>query len=187
MLNVASVGVYPDFVAMREQLEDRWGKWIAAVISATRVLRRAEPVTVVIDGRRARVWSLFVGVGANDPGTAAPLQRQRLDGGVLDVRVLHADTRVRAAASLAFGRRTSTVLRGLRLLPRHSESFTTTSLDVVVRPRQGQPPGFAHDGEVALDAPAAASTATAAPGYRTAIRVVPAALDVYRPGAHTAA
>jgi len=136
---------------------------------------------VVVDGRRARVWSLVVGVGANDPGTPAPLQRRRLDGGVLDVRVLHADTRVGAAASLAFGRRTSAVLRGLRLLPRRSEAFTARALDVVVRPRQEQPPGFAHDGEVALEAPAAASTASAAPGYRTTIRVVPASLDVYRP------
>ena len=187
VLNAASVGVYPDFVAMREQLEDRWGKWIAAVISATRVLRRAEPVTVVVDGRRARVWSLFVGVGANDPGTAAPLQRQRLEGGLLDVRVLHADTRVRAAASLAFGRRTTTVLRWLRLLPRRSEVFTARALDVVVRPRRGQPPGFSHDGEVALEAPAAATATSTAPGYRTAIRVVPAALDVYRPATAPAA
>ena len=187
VLNAASVGVYPDFVAMREQLEDRWGKWIAALIAATRVLRRAEPVTVVVGGRRARVWSLVVGVGANDPGTPAPLQRRRLDGGVLDVRVLHAETRVSAVASLAFGRRTSAVLRALRLFPRHSESFTATSLDVEVRPRQGQPPGFAHDGEVALEAPAEASATLATPGYRTAIRVVPAALDVYRPASTPAA
>ncbi len=183
VLNTASVGVYPDFVAVREQLEQRWGKWIAAVIAASRVLRQSEPVTVVVNGRRARVWTLFVGVGVNDPGTAAPLQRRRLDGGVLDVRILHAESRVRAAASLAFGRRTSAVLRGLRLLPRRIESFTAESLDVVVRPREGQPPGFAHDGEVAIEAPAEAAAAYPAPGYRTTVRVVPAALDVYRPAA----
>ena len=39
VLNTASVGIYPDFVAVREQLEERWGKWLAAVISAMRVLR----------------------------------------------------------------------------------------------------------------------------------------------------
>ena len=72
VLNTASVGVYPDFVAVREQFEDRWGKWLAAVISAVRVLRRSEPVTVVVNGRRARVWTLFVGVGVNDP---APSRR----------------------------------------------------------------------------------------------------------------
>jgi diacylglycerol kinase family enzyme/membrane-associated phospholipid phosphatase len=187
VLNTASVGIYPDFVAVREQLERRWGKWIAAVMAASRVLRQSEPVTVVVNGRRARVWTLFVGVGANDPGTVAPLQRQRLDGGVLDVRILHAGSRVRAAASLAFGRRVSAVLRGLRLLPRRIESLTAESLDVVVRPREGQPPGFAHDGEVAIEAPAEAAAAYPAPGYRTTVRIVPAALDVYRPAADGAA
>ncbi|HEY5860681.1 MAG TPA: hypothetical protein VIX62_10380, partial [Actinomycetota bacterium] len=105
----------------------------------------------------------------------------RLDGGVLDVRILHAGSRARAAASLAFGPRISAVLRGLRLLPRRIESFTAESIDVVVRPREGQPPGFAHDGEVAIEAPAMAAAAYPAPGYRTTVRIVPAALDVYRP------
>lgn len=181
VLNTASVGVYPDFVMLREQLQERWGKWPAAVISASRVLRRSEPVTVVVAGRRARVWTLFVGVGENDPDTAAPLQRRRLDGGVLDVRILHAGSRVRAAASLAFGRRTSRVLRGLRLLPHRIEALTPESLDVVVRPRRGQPPGFAHDGEVAVSAPAEAQATYAGPGYRTTISIVPQSLDVYRP------
>jgi undecaprenyl-diphosphatase len=181
VLNAASVGVYPDFVAVREELRERWGKWPAALIAAARVLRRSEPVTVVVGGRRARVWTLFVGVGVNDRGTVAPLQRRTLDGGVLDVRILHAESRAHAAASLAFGRRVSRVLRGLRLLPKRIEAFTSESLDVVVRPRRGQPPGFAHDGEIALDAPAEAQASYAGSGYRTRIRIVPQALDVYRP------
>jgi diacylglycerol kinase family enzyme len=181
VLNTASVGIYPDFVVERERLEPRWGKWLGAVIAATRVLRRSDPVTIVVAGRRARVWTLFVGVGPNDPGTPAPLQRRRLDGGVLDVRMLHAGSRARAAASLAFGRRTSAVLRSVRLLPRRVESFTTRSLEVVVHPRRGQPPGFAHDGEVAVDEAAEASAHDPRLGYRTRLQVVPAALDVYRP------
>lgn len=183
VLNTASVGIYPDFVAERERLEGRWGKWPAAVAAAVRVLRHSDPVTVVVDGRRARVWTLYVGVGGNDPGIAAPMQRRRLDGGELDVRVLHAGTRARAVGALAFGRRTSAVLRRLQLLPERLESFTTESIDVLVRPRKGQPPGFAHDGEVSIAAPAEASARTAAPGYRTTVRVIPAALDVYRPAA----
>ncbi|WP_308164618.1 phosphatase PAP2 family protein [Agromyces sp. ISL-38] len=181
VLNTASVGVYPDFVAERERLEERYGKWPAALISAVRVLMGSEPVTIVMNGRRARVWTLFVGVGANDPGTPAPLQRRRLDGGVLDVRMLHAGSRARAAASLAFGRRTSAMLRRLRLLPERIESFRTESLEVIVRPRHGQPPGFAHDGEVSLEAAEEASAELAVPGYRTTLQIVPAALDVYRP------
>lgn len=181
VLNTASVGLYPDFVAERERLEERWGKWLAAVIAAARVLRRSAPVTVVVGGRRARVWTLYVGVGPNDPGIAAPMQRRRLDGGVLDIRILHAGSRVRAAGSLAFGRRTSALLRRIRLMPERLESFTSESIEVLVRPRHGQPPGFAHDGEVSLEAPAEATARTASPGYRTTVRIVPAALDVYRP------
>ncbi|WP_235507609.1 phosphatase PAP2 family protein [Agromyces sp. Root1464] len=181
VLNTASVGLYPDFVTERERREERWGKWLAAVIAAARVLRRSTPVTVVIGGRRARVWTLYVGVGPNDPGIAAPMQRRRLDGGLLDVRLLHAGSRVRAAGALAFGRRTSAVLRRIRLLPERLESFTSESIEVLVRPRHGQPPGFAHDGEVSLEAPSEASARTASPGYRTTLRIVPAALDVYRP------
>lgn len=187
VLNTASVGLYPDFVAERERHEERWGKWLAAVAAAARVLRRSAPVTVIVGGRRAHVWTLYVGVGPNDPGIAAPMQRRRLDGGVLDVRILHAGSRVRAAGALAFGRRTSAVLRRIRLLPERLESFTTESIEVLVQPRHGQPPGFAHDGEVALEAPAEASARTASPGYRTSVRVVPAALDVYRPASGDAA
>ena len=77
----------------------------------------------------------------------------------------------------------SAVLRGLRLLPHRIESFTTEALDVEVRPRQGQPPGFAHDGEVAIEAPSAADAAHQSSGYRTSIRIVPASLAVYRPAA----
>jgi len=185
VLNTASVGIYPDFVAERERLQGRWGKWPAAIAAAVRVLRHSAPVTVVVGGRRARVWTLYVGVGGNDPGIAAPMQRRRLDGGELDVRVLHAGTRVRAVGALAFGRRTSAVLRRLRLLPERLESFTTESIDVLVRPRKGQPPGFAHDGEVSVEAPAEASARTPGHGYRTTVRVLPAALDVYRPAADT--
>jgi undecaprenyl-diphosphatase len=181
VLNTASVGVYADFVAARETRERRLGKWLAASVAAVRVLRYARPVTVVVNGRRAEVWSLYVGVGANDPGVVAPLQRRRLDGATLDVRVLHAGSRVRAAASLAFGRRMSALVRRLRLLPHRVEAFSTESLEVLVRPRKGQPPGFAHDGEIALDEPAEASTRHPGAGYRTTMRIVPAALDVYRP------
>lgn len=181
VLNAASVGVYPDFVAVREQLQPRLGKWLAAVVAAARVLRRSQPVTIVVNGRRAEVWTLFVGVGAGDPGTLAPLQRRRLDDGLLDVRLLHAGSRTGAAASLAFGRRASAAFRALRLLPRRIEVFRTASIEVVVRPREGQPPGFAHDGEVAIAALREATLAYPGGGYRTRIDIARGALDVYRP------
>lgn len=181
VLNTASVGVYPDFVSERDRLQPRLGKWLGGVVAAARVLARAQPVTVGIGGRRAEVWTLYAGIGRNDAGIAAPLQRRRLDDGVLDIRILHAGSRARAAASLAFGRRTSAVFRRLRLLPERVEAFTGTELEVTVFPRASQPPGFAHDGEVAHDGPARAARATRGPGYRTSLRLVTRALDVYRP------
>ncbi|HEX6955604.1 MAG TPA: phosphatase PAP2 family protein [Agromyces sp.] len=188
VINAASVGVYPDFVAAREVLQRRLrNKWLAGLVAAERVLRRAEPTAIVIEGRRTQVWTLFVGVGRNDHDTPAPLQRQHLDDGLLEVRLLHAGSRLHAIASLAFGRRSAGVLRRLRLIPERVASFTATEVSVDVRPRRGQAPGFAHDGEVALDGPAAASAHLSAPGYRTTIRLVPGAVDVYRPSVRTAA
>ncbi|MCK8608398.1 phosphatase PAP2 family protein [Agromyces sp. C10] len=186
VINAASVGIYPDFVQAREVLQRRLGnKWLAGVVAAERVLRRAQPTTVVVDGRRAQVWTLFIGLGRNDRDTPAPLQRQYLDDGLLDVRILHAGSHLRAIASLAFGRRSAGLLRRLRLIPERVEAYTDTEVTVDVRPRGGQPPGFAHDGELAVDEPAAASADLSAPGYRTTVRLVPGALDVYRPAVRT--
>src|SRR5690606_19700530 len=111
--NVASLGVYPKFVAVRETMEKRLGKPVAAVIAAFRVLRRAQPIGVVLDGRPCTVWSLAAAVGSTDSPSMVPLQRRQLDDGVLEVRVLHAHgrmPRLRGLVALAFGGRASAVL-----------------------------------------------------------------------------
>jgi diacylglycerol kinase family enzyme/membrane-associated phospholipid phosphatase len=182
VINTASVGIYPDFIEERARHEQRWGRWIAGVIAAARVLAKSDPVEVSVNGRRARVWSLFVGVDQNYPGMVATLKRRHLEDGVLDVRVLHAGTRPRAVASLAFGHRTSAVLRALRLLPTATEieSFTAATVRVTVRPRHGQPPGFSHDGEVS---PVGDEAAGVEGGYVTTLRIVPDGLRVYSPRA----
>jgi diacylglycerol kinase family enzyme/membrane-associated phospholipid phosphatase len=180
VINTASVGIYPDFVAERARHERRWGRWIAGMIAAARVLSKDEPVEVSVNGRRARVWSLFVGVDQNFPGMVATLKRRHMEDGVLDVRVLHAGTRPKAVAALAFGHRTTAVLRFLRLLPAATEieSFTAETVRVRVRPRHGQPPGFSHDGEVS---PGVDETTAPDGGYVTTLRIVPDGLRVYSP------
>jgi diacylglycerol kinase family enzyme/membrane-associated phospholipid phosphatase len=174
VLNAASIGLYPAFVAERERLQRGLNKWIAGVVAAIRVLRRSDPVEIEIDGARRSVWSVFAGVDRNAPGVPAPLQRQRLDGGVLDVRILTARSRVHAVAALSFGRKTSAVLRAVGLIPKGDavESFETESLTVTVRRKDGQTAAFAYDGEVAeVDAgPSSASVTLIAGG-----------LDVYGP------
>jgi membrane-associated phospholipid phosphatase/diacylglycerol kinase family enzyme len=178
VLNTVSVGIYPDFVAERIRRQARWGKWIAAVVAAAIVVRRARPITVEMDGEQMSVWSVFASIGRNDPGRVSTMQRRRLSTGELDLRILHArDSRRRAFGSLAFGRRTAAVLRTLRLLPRASDVERRVVGDVAVRVllRDGQVVPFAHDGELE-DGPS-----STADGYVLRLAALSSALDVYAP------
>lgn len=177
VLNAASVGLYPDFVAERERRERQLGKWLAALVAAIRVLRTARPLFVDLEGRRARVWSVFVGVNRNVPEVVSPMRRARLDDGRLDVRILHARSRAHAVASLSFGRRTSALVRALLLPGDRStvDTFEATSVQFGVCSDSAPAIGVGHDGEVE---PAAVSATGA---YRVSVRNVPGGLDVYAP------
>ena len=90
-VNTASLGGYPEMVRLREKMEHRWGKWLAAGIAMVRVLRRAQPMQVTLNGSRRVVWMLFVGNGSYLPKGFAPSSRPALDSGCLDVRYVRAD------------------------------------------------------------------------------------------------
>lgn len=150
-LNAVSVGAYPELIDERERHRPRLGKWLGGIVAASHALRDAEPLVIVREGRRARVWSVFIGVGRNDPQRVATMQREHLGEAVLDVRIHHArGSRVRAVASLAFGRRTAAVLRALRLMPPRSdvERLVVSELELTVRPGPGHPSVFVYDGEL---------------------------------------
>ncbi len=105
-LNTASLGSYPDLVRLREQWQPRWGKWPAFAAALVVVLRRAEPVSVRMDGSWTSVWFLFIGNGPYHPRGMIPAWRPTLDSGLLDVRWLRADirfSRARAVAALLLG------------------------------------------------------------------------------------
>ncbi|MCW4384454.1 phosphatase PAP2 family protein [Salinibacterium sp. SYSU T00001] len=182
VLNAASVGVYPDFVAERETMEKRLGKPVAALIAGVRVLARAPTIDVLVDGRRARVWSVAVAAGENSSASMVPLQRRQLDDGVLDVRVLHAFgrfPRIRGLVALAFGQRASALLDRMPLHSRLAtiESFTAREVRVeVVRSDDGAPV-FAHDGEVIVG-----SARNSPRGYTASVKAVPRGLNVYSLG-----
>ena len=174
VLNVVSVGAYPELIEERER-RSSLGKWLGGVVATWSALRRTEPLTIVLEGRRARVWSVFVSVGRNDPERVATMQRQEADASVVDVRIHHArGSRVRALASLAFGKRTAAALRAVRLFPRDAdiERRVMRDLDMQVTPRPGHPAVFVHDGEL---------EERAAEGFRLRCRAVPDALRVYAP------
>jgi undecaprenyl-diphosphatase len=174
VLNVVSVGAYPELIEERER-RSSLGKWLGGVAATWSALRRTEPLTIVLDGRRARVWSVFVSAGRNDPDRVATMQRQEADASELDVRIHHArGSRVRALASLAFGKRTAAVLRAVRLFPRDAdiERRVVRELDLRVIPAPGHPSVFVHDGELEERDPA---------GFRLRCVAVPDALRVYAP------
>ncbi|HEX2851340.1 MAG TPA: diacylglycerol kinase family protein, partial [Acidimicrobiales bacterium] len=106
-LNTASFGGYAEFVDARERLQPTIGKWPAAFVALVRMLRRGEPCRVEIDGRERNIWMIFVGNCRYHPSGFTPSWRERLDDGLLDVRIVDADqpwARLRLVASVLTGR-----------------------------------------------------------------------------------
>ncbi|WP_204263653.1 phosphatase PAP2 family protein [Geodermatophilus normandii] len=105
-LNTASIGVYPELVRRRDALEGRMGRWTATAAAAAQVLRGGTPVSMVLNGRPAQVWILFVGNCQYTPRGLAPAWRPRLEDGLLDVQYLRADvpfSRTRAVLGALLG------------------------------------------------------------------------------------
>ena len=137
-LNTASFGTYSDLVDAREKLERHIGKWPALVLALAQILRNAEPVHVELDGTERRIWMFFAGNCCYHPAGFAPAWRERLDDGLLDVRLVGAErpyARLRLLAAVMTGRLGRT---------RVHEAFTTERLHV--RSLDG-PLRLAHDGE----------------------------------------
>jgi diacylglycerol kinase family enzyme/membrane-associated phospholipid phosphatase len=137
-VNAASLGLYPALVAAREQLETRIGKWPAALWCGLRLLASEVPTELLVDGRRRRVWLLWIGNGRFLDDGVAPHRRARLDEGVLDVRTVGAElpwARTRLAVALLTGR-----------LARSPVYDRRTATEVHVRSLQG-PLQLAKDGE----------------------------------------
>ncbi len=89
-VNSASFGAYVDLVRIRERLEGRIGKWPALLVALARVLRRARPLWVEIDGEQRLVWLVFVGNCRYRQERLAAGGRDRMDDAQLDVRIIDA-------------------------------------------------------------------------------------------------
>ena len=147
-VNNLSIGLYADLVRERERHEDRLGRWRAVALAAVRVAREFEPFRAVLtadgDAREATAAVVFV---ANNRVSRLG-RRERLDAGVLDVRVLRVRPGIRGRASLTWG-----VARGV--VPGRGVARTEAREARVRLPRGDQP--VAVDGEhlqgtAALDA-----------------------------------
>jgi undecaprenyl-diphosphatase len=157
-VNTASVGGYPPMIRLREKLEPSWGKWIAGALATLRTLRRTKPLDVVLDGRKQRIWMLFVGNDDYRPKGMAPMLRPSLGSGVLDIRYVRADvplSRTRFLLALATG----TLNR--------SRTYRQCDLTELTVESPGRPVTVATDGEIGPV------------GRKFYFRARPAALDVY--------
>ncbi len=138
-LNTASFGAYVDLVDAREKLEHRIGKWPALLVALVQVLRRDQPVSVRLDGQERSIWMIFIGNCRYHPHGFAPSWRERLDDGLLDVRLVDASApyaRLRLLFAVLLGR-----LGKCRVYEEfEAKELTVESLDGPLR--------LARDGEV---------------------------------------
>lgn len=162
MLNTASVGIYPELVQRRELMEKSLGKPIAGLIAGLRTFAVVRPTKLSIDGKRRKVWLVYLGRGQYYPRGFAPLERPILDDGVLDVRSIFARSafsRLHLLAVILTGRTEVSAVIGLA-------TPSSVRLDAVDKPFD-----LAIDGEVIA-------------GVRSAVfTVLPGALTVYSPAA----
>ena len=160
MVNTASVGLYPDLVRRREQLQPALGKALAGVVAMLRTFAAGTPTTLTVDGRRHKVWIAYVGRGRYYPRDHAPLLRPVLDDGVLDVRLITADE------SFARLRLLWSVLTGTVATSRITHLREASEVRIE---SEGSPMALAVDGE-------------ALAGVRSVrVRVEPRALTYYSP------
>ena len=137
-LNTASFGAYAEFVDARELLTRRFGKKLATPIALARVLRRAEPQEVEIDGEKRRLWMAFIGNCRYVPSGFTPAARERLDDGTFDVRFITAERRL-SRLRAAIAALTGTLQRSPVYEERVHDSLELRSLDGPLR--------LARDGE----------------------------------------
>ena len=88
LINTASIGAYPGLVRMRERFEHKIGKPPAAAYAMLRTLRHEDPVRIRYDNKTMQTSLFFLGNSTYLPSGFAPVQRNRIDTGVLDVRIL---------------------------------------------------------------------------------------------------
>lgn len=139
VINTASIGAYPKFVAMREKLERRLGKRLAAIYAMVHTLLKSDPVRIRFDNKELQTSLFFLGNSVYLPSGFAPARRSRMDDGLIDVRFLEAGrrlSRLRIVVSVALGRLERSPLYHETAVP----EFAFESLD--------GPTAIARDGEI---------------------------------------
>jgi undecaprenyl-diphosphatase len=126
-------------VDRREQFQGWIGKWPALLVALVWELPRMRPLHLEVDGKLMKVWLAWVGNCTYSPPGLAPMWREQLDDGLLDIRIVHGGRRF---SRIRF---TLAALAG-RLARCHVYSeWTAEALEVVCRDGEQR---IAADGEV---------------------------------------
>lgn len=141
-VNTATFGGYPDSVRLRGKLQSRIGKWPAAAVAMTRVLAKAQPLEITLDGRPQSVWMLFVGNGQYSPSDQVPMSRPSIGSGTLDIRYL---------PSTPFLSRTRLIIAALTGTLGSSATYVHSSARTLEVDVIGPEVALATDGEVTAD------------------------------------
>jgi undecaprenyl-diphosphatase len=160
-INNSSVGVYPRLVAHREARESHMPKGVAAIVAAWHQLRFGRRVGVSVDGSPVRAWAVFVGNNCYGESLRELTGREQLDGGVLDVRIAHADrrlSRLRIVSAVLFGRLDKSPLidrRTCRSVELDLGPHVDVALDGEVTPMQSPLQYASHPGVLTVLVPPA--------------------------------
>ena len=109
-VNNANIGAYPRIVKERDVhvKVKRLSKQTATLVAAWTQLRQLHKFSVTVDGDVTyRAWMVFVGNGRYGTSLFDVAERESLDDGLLDVRILRADgrlARLRVIGRLLLGR-----------------------------------------------------------------------------------
>jgi diacylglycerol kinase family enzyme len=104
-VNNASIGLYPALVRRRER--SSLSKSVAGFKAALQLLRHGQPIEIELDGEKLEAWLVFVGNGRYGEGFTDLIERESLDEGILDVRVIRSGpalSRVRVVIDTLLGR-----------------------------------------------------------------------------------
>lgn len=106
-VNNSSIGFYAALVRERDAHDRGLPKALANVTAAWAQARKGHRFHVDVLGRSHRAWLVFVGNGCYGDGITDLMNRDSLDGALLDVRILRADVvlaRTRTVLALLLGR-----------------------------------------------------------------------------------
>jgi diacylglycerol kinase family enzyme len=149
-LNTSSVGVYANFVRVRDRLEPRYGYWLSSTLAMVRTFARVRPFRVRFEteGLEREYETPLVFIGVGDRELKLPKLGGRIRGGRsgLHVMIVRGRTRARLVA-LAF----EAAARGTRAMSRtpHLDSYLVTHCTI-----EQKHSTVAVDGEVVnLDSP----------------------------------